>query len=390
MTLLTGSVDRVSVLDMNEGYHQLKLDESSRHLTTFYGTTKKFRYKRLNFGAISSQDIFDKAMDDTIDGLEGVLHIRDDFVVFVRGELQKRTSGKAYGVIFTDMVMRAVHIEAVFAYDTSSFLLALSRFASVRGWPEKIYSDPGSQLIGAGRELEEAWKNMDRQSLQKSGTKNGSTWIFGPADSPWYQGAVESLVKSAKRAIHFAVNNQRLSVPEFLSLCYEVSNLMNERPIGAQPSIDSTLNILTPNSLLLGRARAIYPLGWQPHNSNIRTRYHLVQAVTEDFWKRWTELYAPTLIVRRKWHTSTYNLRPGDVVIVANKNVFRGEYRLGLVEEVFPSGDGKVRRVSVTYKNYRVGEDVRMMSRDREHMLVSCNGAKMAILLKRSKPTNAS
>ncbi|RUA05209.1 MAG: hypothetical protein DSY43_05115, partial [Gammaproteobacteria bacterium] len=277
----------------------------------------------------------------------------------VRGEVQKRTSGKAYGVIFTDMVMRAVHIEAVFAYDTSSFLLALSRFASVRGWQEKIYSDPGSQLIGAGRELEEAWKNMDRQSLQKSGTKNGSTWIFGPADSPWYQGAVESLVKSAKRAIHFAVNNQRLSVPEFLTLCYEVSNLMNERPIGAQPSIDSTLNILTPNSLLLGRARAINPLGWQPHNSNIKTRYHLVQEVTEDFWKRWTELYAPTLIVRRKWHTSTRNLRPGDVVIVADKNVFRGEYRLGLVKEVFPSGDGKVRRVSVTYKNYRVGEDVR-------------------------------
>ncbi|KAK3746693.1 hypothetical protein QZH41_018918 [Actinostola sp. cb2023] len=191
----------------------------------------------------------------------------------MRGEVQKRTSGKAYGVIFTDM-----------------------QVSSVRGWPEKIYSDPGSQLIGAGRELEEAWKNMDRQSLQKSGTKNGSTWIFGPADSPWYQGAVESLVKSAKRAIHFAVNNQHLSVPEFLTLCYEVSNLMNERPIGAQPSIDSTLNILTPNSLLLGRARAINPLGWQPHNSNIRTRYHLVQAVTEDVWKRWTELYAPTLI----------------------------------------------------------------------------------------------
>ncbi|KAK3742915.1 hypothetical protein QZH41_004486 [Actinostola sp. cb2023] len=180
---------------------------------------------------------------------------------------------------------------------------------------------------------------MDRQSLQKSGTKNGSTWILGPADSPWYQGAVESLVKSAKRAIHFAVNNQPLSVPEFLTLCYEVSNLMNEIPIGAQPSIDSTLNILTPNSLLLGRARAINPLGWQPHNSNIRTRYHLVQADTEDFWKRWTELYAPTLIVRRKWHTSTRNLRPGDVVIVADKNVFRGEYRLRLVKEVIPSGE---------------------------------------------------
>ena len=29
----------------------------------------------------------------------------------VRGEVQKRTSGKAYGVMFTDLAMRAVHIE---------------------------------------------------------------------------------------------------------------------------------------------------------------------------------------------------------------------------------------------------------------------------------------
>ena len=71
----------------------------------------------------------------------------------VRGEVQKRTSGKAYGVIFTDLVSRAVHIEAVYGYDTPSFLLALSRFASVRGWPQFIYSDPGSQLIGAEKEV---------------------------------------------------------------------------------------------------------------------------------------------------------------------------------------------------------------------------------------------
>ena len=33
-----------SVLDMNEGYHQLELDEFSRHLTTFYGTNSRMRY----------------------------------------------------------------------------------------------------------------------------------------------------------------------------------------------------------------------------------------------------------------------------------------------------------------------------------------------------------
>ena len=71
-----------SVLDMNEGYHQIILDEDSRHLTTFYGAECKLRFTRLNFGTISAQDIFDRAMSETIEGLSGVLHIRDDFIVY--------------------------------------------------------------------------------------------------------------------------------------------------------------------------------------------------------------------------------------------------------------------------------------------------------------------
>ena len=70
-----------SILDMKEAYHQLKLCEESRHLTTYYGTRGRMRYKRLNYGGQSAQDIFDKAMDDTIHGLDVVLHIRDDFII---------------------------------------------------------------------------------------------------------------------------------------------------------------------------------------------------------------------------------------------------------------------------------------------------------------------
>ena len=77
--------------------------------------------------------------------------------------------------MFTDLAMRAVHIEAVFGYDTSNFLMALSRFASVSGWPEMIYSDPGSQLVGAERELKEAWQRIDRESLQRDSVQNSST-----------------------------------------------------------------------------------------------------------------------------------------------------------------------------------------------------------------------
>jgi hypothetical protein len=105
----------------------------------------------------------------------------------VRGEIQKRTSGKAYGILFTDLVMRAVHVEAAFGYDTNSFLMALTRFASVRGWPDTLYSDPGSQLVGAERELRNIWQQLDQTALTRKGTENGMQWKFGAPDSPWHQ-----------------------------------------------------------------------------------------------------------------------------------------------------------------------------------------------------------
>ena len=251
----------------------------------------------------------------------------------VRGEVQKRVSGKAYGVVFTDLVFGAIHIEAVYGYDTPSFLMALSRFASVRGWPSCIYSDPGSQLVGADRELKEAWNKIDRELLHKDCAHNGLTWHFGPADSPWNQGKVESMVKAAKRAIHFAVHNSRLSAPEFLTICYEAANLLNERPIGTLPKTDSCLNVLTPNTLLLGRACAKNPGEWQPSRQNIANRYHLVQATVNDFWSKWIELCAPALVSSYKWTTPSRSVRNGDVVLIADKSSLKGDYRLGIVQE---------------------------------------------------------
>ena len=85
-----------SILDMNEAYHQLELEQSTRHLTTFYGTSTRLRYTRLNYGTISAQDIFDKAIDDTITCLNGVLHILDDFIIFGRSESEHNAALRAF------------------------------------------------------------------------------------------------------------------------------------------------------------------------------------------------------------------------------------------------------------------------------------------------------
>ena len=267
--------------------------------------------------------------------------------ISVRGEIQKRTTGKAWGVVFADLCSRAVHIEVTCGYDAQSFLLALQRFTSVRGWPVEFFSDPGTQLKASA------------EIIAKS-TDHGTTWHFSPADSPWRQGTVEALIKSVKRAFMLSVKNQRLSIPELLTALTNIANTLNERPIGYFPGTDSTLSILTPNSLLLGRSFAANPGGYDIESQSLYSRLALIKGVQSQFWKQWTQLYAPTLVSQSKWKASTPNLKLGDVVLILEDalSLSKGHYRLARVVEATPGLDGNVRKVKVAYKNFRVGEKI--------------------------------
>ena len=44
------------------------------------------------------------------------------------------------------------------------------------------------------------------------------------------------------------------------------------------------------------------------------------------------------------------------MVLICDKNQFKGQYKLARVKEVFPGPDGYVRKVTLVYKNTRPGE----------------------------------
>ena len=274
---------------------------------------------------------------------------------YVKAENQKRTLMKVWGVIFVCLPSRAVHIDVTSGYDTRSFLVALSRFTALRGWPSIIYSDPGTQLVGASKEVRELWDSIRQGEDELSVmSRHGCQWIFGPADSPWYQGSAEALIRSAKKAIDLSIHNDRLLFSELLTSFYEVANLLNDRPIGYAPSDDNEISILTPNMLLLGRSSGTNPGGYQrPMETSVRSLVKLVQEVVDSFWNHWTELYAPTLLANYKWLLDSTPLKKDDVVLVADQNTVRGDYRVAIVDEVHPSKDGVIRRVSIRYVNYR-------------------------------------
>ncbi|XP_022803357.1 uncharacterized protein K02A2.6-like [Stylophora pistillata] len=71
-----------SKIDLNQGYHQLELDNSSRSITTFATHLGLYRYKRLSFGINSASEIFQKAVEEALQGIPGARNISDDIIVF--------------------------------------------------------------------------------------------------------------------------------------------------------------------------------------------------------------------------------------------------------------------------------------------------------------------
>ena len=71
-----------TLVDAKKGYWHVPLDEASSYPTTFSTPFGRFRFTRLPFGLIVSQDVFQKQLDSTLKGLSGVTGIADDTFVF--------------------------------------------------------------------------------------------------------------------------------------------------------------------------------------------------------------------------------------------------------------------------------------------------------------------
>ena len=190
---------------------------------------------------------------------------------------------------------------------------------ALRGYPEKLYSDTGSQLVAVSSELEGINKEFDQEKLAKVGVNKGLTWEFAAPDGPWQNGCSEALIRSVRKAIRGALGSQVLSFSELQTVCLEAANLLNERSTGRYPTDPDDGPCLCPNHLLLGRASSRVPSGPFCQSDNPRHRFELVQKIADCFWMRWTRDFFQSLLVRQKLHVDKRNM-VGDIVIVQDSN----------------------------------------------------------------------
>jgi hypothetical protein len=231
---------------------------------------------------------------------------------------------------------------------TGAFLNVFRTFAALRGNPKTMYSDNGTNFVGAQKELKPVIESLSEEGeFQDELISRGVQWHRYPPHGPHWGGLHEALVKSAKRALRHALDvGQRrryLREHELVTLYAEVTGFLNNRPL-TYASSDPADGYLTPNHFLMpGRHHhAETPPNLQAAGP-YRGSYEHVQWLTNEFWKVWLREYLPALTTRAKWQSISRNAAVNDLVLVLDHQMPRDHWRLGRVIQVFTGRNGRVR-----------------------------------------------
>ena len=94
--------------------------------------------------------------------------------------------------VFVSMSVKAVHLELVSDLTSEAFIACLRRFISRRGKPSLIWSNHGTNFVGAAREIRELVEFLETQKSQTTISEFCSSqniqWKFIPEHAPHFGG----------------------------------------------------------------------------------------------------------------------------------------------------------------------------------------------------------
>ena len=255
----------------------------------------------------------------------------------------RRTTEKRWGFLFTCLTTRAVHVEVVPSMDTSSCVMGVERFVSRRGTPATIWSDNGTNFIGAEKELREYFENWNTLNIAAELAHKGIKWRFNPPSAPHQGGIWERLVRSFKRVLYSILGTRRTDEVLNTTFCL-VEHALNAGPLTPVSADPSDLSATTPNQFLLGNQATGIPPIVGVDEFDHRKRYARANAI----WARWIKEYVPALNRRAKWQTpAEHHLKVGDLVWIAEESNLWGYYPTARNEELRYGSDSVARSAVV-------------------------------------------
>ena len=257
-----------------------------------------------------------------------------------------RKTLKRYGVVFTCLYSRSIHLETATALSTDAFLNALRRFFAVRGPVRLLRCDQGTNFIGVGKQLD-----MTKVKQHLVSQTCDFEISFNPPSSPHRGGIWERMVGSVKRILEVILfqNGTQLDDDSFRTFLAEIMYLINSRPLSLDNLNDPTsTNPITPNHLLTMKSQVLLPPPTKFVKEDVYSikRWRRVQHLANVFWSKFKSDYIGLLISRSKWTKTLPNLKLNDIVLV-NQDFPRAKWPLAIVVEATPDSDGLVRQVKL-------------------------------------------
>lgn len=256
---------------------------------------------------------------------------------------------KGYIAVFVCFSTKAIHLELAGDYSTPTFMAALKRFLARRPMCAHIYSDQGTNFVGASNLMKTHEKQWLKEVGQEADTflaNRGIEWHFNPPSAPHFGGLWEAAVKSTKYHLKRITEGLSYTFEEWTTLLVQIEGILNSRPLCPFTSNPDDLTAITPNHFLNGDFTREPP---EPEAERLSLPKHLreLTALKNSFWRRWSSEYLGLLQSRPKWRQVRDNLNVGDLVLIKDDRFPPLNWNLGRVLKLCPGSDGLVRVASV-------------------------------------------
>ena len=184
--------------------------------------------------------------------------------------------------------------------------------------------------------------------------ERGIQFFTCPVGSHYVHGKVERKIREVRSSIDKTLQKRRLSILQWETLAQQISNSINNLPIGLGSKVDSleNLDLLTPNRLLLGRNNNRCPTAPLILSNDCREIIKSNENIFRAWFQSWLISYVPSLVPQPKWYQTNTHITVGDVVLFSKSDKeFEHLYQYGIVTATHTTRDGLVRTVDVTYQN---------------------------------------
>ncbi len=257
---------------------------------------------------------------------------------------------KAYVVLFTCAVTRAIHLEVVVDQSVNSFINAFRRFIILRFCPKTMYSDNAACFRAAAKYMRQMYQS---KRVHDYLSKRNIVWRFSPSLAPWWGGFWERMVKTTKEVLTSTMGRKEVDMDVFATFVTEASGIINSRPLLYFGDDDFALS---PDQLLKGgftnhtlnTEAPDVPDTLEEQNAHINAREQMRRKLVAEYWTAFNAMFLKDLSL---FHVSkkgpSKGVQLGQVVLIKQDKISRREWKMAQITGITPGKDGIVRKVTL-------------------------------------------